>query len=137
MGKKKIVIDTNIYISALGWEGNPKRIVDKVIEGEFELILSKTQLEEIKRVLDYPKLGFTDERKKRFLQLLYEIATMVEIKEEVKGVSDDPKDDIILESANEMEIDYIITGEDHLLRLKEFKGAKIIKASEFLERFGE
>lgn len=133
MGKKKIVLDTNQYISALGWEGNQKRIVDDVIEGKFELILSKKQLEEIKKVLDYSRLGFAEEQKQRFLQLLYKIATIIETKEEIRVVLDDPDDNIILEPANEMEIDYIITGDDHLLKLKEFKDAKIIVASDFLK----
>ena len=133
MGKKKIVLDTNLYISALGWGGNPKAIIDKVIKGEFELILSGKQLEEITKVLDYPKFGFDSEQKQKFLQLLYEIVTIVEIKETLIGVSDDPDDNIILEPANEMKIDNIVTGDDDLLRIKEFKGAKIINASDFLE----
>ena len=41
MGKKRIIIDTNIYISALGWEGKPKKILDKVIAGEYELETGK------------------------------------------------------------------------------------------------
>ena len=63
MGKKRIVLDTNILISALGWSGNPRIIFDKVIEGEFELILSFKQLDELLRVLNYPKFKFTYEQK--------------------------------------------------------------------------
>ena len=92
MGKKKIVLDTNLYISALGWEGKPKEIINKVIEGKFELILSKKQLREIKRVLDYPKFDFTEGQKQRVLQLLCSIATIIETKEKIKIVLDDPDD---------------------------------------------
>src|SRR3989344_6136415 len=120
MGKKKIILDTNILISALGWGGNPKSIFNKVIDGEFELILSYKQLNELLRVLNYPKFKFTDEQKDRFLLVLLEISTLVETKHKVDIIKEDPDDNLILEPSNEMEIDYIISGNDHLLKLKEF-----------------
>ena len=46
MGKTKIVLDTNILISALGWEGKPKEVFRRVLSGEFELILAEKQMEE-------------------------------------------------------------------------------------------
>ncbi|MAE43102.1 putative toxin-antitoxin system toxin component, PIN family [Candidatus Woesearchaeota archaeon] len=132
MGEKKIILDTNILISALGWEGNPRIIFNKVIGGEFELILSYKQLDELLRVLNYPKFKFTDKQKDRFLLILSEISTLVETKSKVKVIKDDPDDNIILEPASEMKIEYIISGNDHLLKLKEFKGTKIITAKGFL-----
>ena len=104
MGKKKIILDTNIYISALGWEGNPKKIFNKVIEGKYELIISLKQFNEITRVLDYQKFGFTEEQKGRFILLLNEIATIVKTKTNVNVVKDDPSDNIILEPAAEINI---------------------------------
>ena len=133
MGKKRIVLDTNILISALGWKGNPRVIFDRVIAGEFELILSYKQLNELMRVLNYPKFKFTDEQKDRFLSILLEVATLVKTESEVNVIKEDPSDNVILEPANEMKVDYIISGNDHLLKLKEFKGAKIITAKEFLD----
>ena len=59
MGKKKIVIDTNNLISALGWEGNSRDLLIRVINKEYEFIISIKQIEELKRVLDYPKFGFS------------------------------------------------------------------------------
>jgi len=132
MGKKKIIIDTNIFISALGWGGSPKRLIDDVIEGKYELILSTRQFAEIMKVLDYPKFGFTEEQKQKLIIILYKISTIVKIKKEPK-VSDDPKDNIILAPADEMQIDYIITGDDDLLRLKVYKKAKIIKLKDFFD----
>ncbi len=133
MGKEKIIIDTNLYLSALGWEGKPKKILDKVIAGEYELIISIKQLEEITRVLDYPKLGFTEEQKERFLLLLHKIATIIKIESKLDVIIRDSKDKIILEPANEIKIDCIITGDEDLLVLKEFKGAKILKPEAFLK----
>lgn len=133
MGKKKIVLDTNILISSLGWKGNLRTIFNKVIDGEFELILSFEQLRELLRVLDYPKFKFTDKQKDRFLSILLEISTLVETKSKVDIVEEDPDDNIILEPANEMKIDYIISGDQHLLKLKKFKDTKIVTAKKFLD----
>ena len=57
---KKVVLDTNVLISALGWGGNPKMIFIKCIDGHLSLVTSKEQLDELQRVLEYPKFGFTE-----------------------------------------------------------------------------
>lgn len=133
MGKKKVILDTNILISALGWEGNERAIFNKVIEKKIELILSFKQLGELLRVMEYPKFKFSEEQKDRFLSILLESATLVTIASTVDVVKEDPDDNLILEPANEMKIDYIISGNEHLLKLREFKGAKIITAKQFLQ----
>ena len=137
MGKKKVVLDTNILISALGWEGNPRAIFKKAIDKEFELILSSKQLGELLRVLNYPKFKFTDEQKERFLSILLSMAALVKTKSEIDIIKEDPDDNIILEPANEMKISYIISGNEHLLKLKEFKDAKIVTAKKFLDIFNK
>ncbi|HLD06105.1 MAG TPA: putative toxin-antitoxin system toxin component, PIN family [Candidatus Nanoarchaeia archaeon] len=133
MVKERIVLDTNVFISALGWEGNPRIIFDRVIAGEFELILSYKQFNELVRVLDYPKFRFTDEQKNRFLSILLEVAILVKTESEVDVVKEDRSDNVILEPVQEMKIDYVISGNDHLLKLKGFRGTKIVNPQEFLE----
>ena len=64
---------------------------------------------------------------------MLEIATLVKTKSEVDVIKEDPSDNIILEPANEIRIDYIVSGNDHLLDVKEFKGAKIVTAKDFLD----
>ena len=80
-----------------------------------------------------PRFKFTEEQKDRFLSILLEVATLVKIKSEVDVIKEDPSDNVILEPANEIKIDYIVSGNDHLLNVKEFKGAKIITAIQFLD----
>ena len=131
MGKKRIVIDTNIFLSALGWGGKPEKIIDEVMHGKYELVSSIKQFEEIANVLNYPKFDFSDNQKQRFLLLITELATIIRTKKDLRIV-DDVKDNMILEIANETKIDYIVTGDDDLLRLKEFKNTKIVTVSNFL-----
>lgn len=57
MGKRKVTLDTNILISALGWKGNPNIILNKVIEGEITLFISYAQFEEFLEYLITPNLN--------------------------------------------------------------------------------
>jgi len=132
MVKKKIVLDTNILISALGWNGNPRDIFRRIIDGEFELIISQKQLEELKDVMNYPKFIFTENQKSRFISVLLASAKLVETSDKLKVIKEDPDDNTILESAVENNGDYIISGDDHLLKLKEYASVKIVTAAEFL-----
>jgi len=133
MGKKRIVLDTNILISAFGWHGKPKEIFSKVLNKEFELIISQKQIEEIKRVLNYKKFNFTSEQKIKFLEILFLEAKVVEIKNRLDVIKEDPSDNMILETAIENDVEFIISGDDHLLKLKQYENVKIVSASEFLK----
>ena len=55
MGKTKVTLDTNILISALGWNGNPNQVFRMVISGEIDFIISDEQFTELAETLDYPK----------------------------------------------------------------------------------
>ncbi len=132
MGKTKVFLDTNILISALGWKGKPRVIFEKCLHGELELVTSLNQIQELKRVLDYPKFNFAEEQKVTFISIILEIARMVEIPGEVKVIVDDPDDDAMLETAIVGNVDYLISSDPHLLKLKEFAKVKIVTASEFL-----
>lgn len=131
---KKIVLDTNVFISALGWKGNSRIIFNKIINKEYELLISNKQLLEIKRVLDYPKFKFTTQQKVRFLKILYEIARIIKTKIKIDIIKEDPSDNILLEAAIEGKTDFIITGDKHLLKLKTFKDTIIITPKEFLNK---
>ncbi len=135
MGKKKVVLDTNIFISSFGWNGKPKQIFQKCIDGELELIISPKQVEELQRVLNYPKFNFNEEEKETFLALILEIAILIEITGKVDVIKEDPDDNVILETAIIGAAEYIITGDPHLLNVKQFLNIKIVTATNFLETF--
>lgn len=133
MEKTKVLLDTNILISALGWKSKPREIFLQCIAGELKLIISAEQMDELRRVMDYPKFNFNEEQKESFISILLEVAEMVEITGKIKVIKDDPDDDIIVETAIVGGVDYIISGDPHLLNLKEFAGMKIVTAKEFLQ----
>lgn len=132
MGKAKVTLDTNILISALGWKGKPNQVLAKVLKEEIELVISDKQFDELERVLDYPKFRFTEEQKKRFKALVLSVATFVRPEEKIDVIKEDPDDNMVLECGVAAHVDYIVTGDLDLLKLKEFRGIKIRKAKEFL-----
>jgi|SRR3989344_3184249 len=132
MGKAKVILDTNILISALGWKGNPNQVFSRIVNGEVDFIISDEQFAELAEALEYPKFQFTEEQKSRFKSLILEIATFVKPIEKIDSIKNDPDDNIILEAAIAGKVDYIVTGDPDLLELKEFRGIRIVKAREFL-----
>ncbi len=134
MGQKKIVLDTNILISACGWEGKPKELFKKILNHEYELIISIEQIDELKRVLDYPRFDFTEDQKSKFLVILTLISTIIPLNQSINIIKEDPDDNIILETAIESEAEFLISGDPHLLNLKEYKTIKIMTVSDFLNQ---
>lgn len=126
---KKIVIDTNVLISAFGWRGIPQLVLNTVIEGESELLMSTEQLEEVKGVLERLHITAPEEK----VELLQKISTPVHLSKQLHVIHEDPADNIILETAVNGEARFLISGDRHLLQLREYQGIIICTPREFLE----
>ncbi len=133
MGKTKVVLDTNIIISVFGWSGKSRKIFELVLDNQIELITSPQLILELKRVSEYPKFSFSNQLKKRITNLILEISTIVTTETQSDIIKDDSSDNRFLEAALYGDTDFIITGDKHLLNLKEYKGIRILTAAEFLE----
>lgn len=129
----KIVLDTNVIISGLGWKGKPREIIKLWEKAKITFYISAEILNEYIEVLERNIIPANDY--KWFVRLLEEKKNIeiVKPKEHFDIVKEDPDDNIFLDCAIESNVKYIITGNDHLLNLKEFKGIKIITPSDFLE----
>jgi len=133
----KITLDTNVLVSATFWNGNSNTILEKVENKEIELILSKEIIEEFVRVLGYreiqDKIKDKNLEMKRTIEKIISISTIVEPTEKLNIVEEDPEDNKILECAKAGNVDFIISGDNHLLKLKGFE-VKIISPEEFLKK---
>ena len=129
----KIVLDTNVVVSAFGWTGAPNHIFQKCIEGHFELYLSLPLIDEIRRVISYPKFDFTRDEIDEFISIVIETAEIVEPKFTLNFITQDPSDNRVLECAATADCEYIITGDKHLLEIKEFEDIKILSPDEFIK----
>lgn len=128
----KVVLDTNVFISALFWKGAPYRIFRKILEGAVLNFTSPQILEEIKnRLLE--KFKLPPEKVKEFLEIIVFNSQIVYPKKKLKVVKKDPADNKILECALEAKASFIISGDKHLLEIGKYKGMKIIMPNEFLK----
>jgi uncharacterized protein len=127
----RVTADSNIYISALNFGGVPDKLLDLARAGEIQLSISGEILGEIIRVLR-DKFGWSEEALTIAKERIADFAEVVTPAQNIDAVKEDPTDNRILECAVTGASDYIVTGDQHLLKLGEFAGAKIVKASDFL-----
>jgi len=128
----RLVLDTNILISALGWGGKPKEVLESCILGKHELLMSAELMDELVSVLKRPKFDFIETEKKA--QLLKDLAIIAEIIRpaiKLNAVPEDPADNKVLECAVAGKADCIISGDEHLLSLKAYSSVKVVSADGF------
>ncbi|MBI2176679.1 putative toxin-antitoxin system toxin component, PIN family [Candidatus Woesearchaeota archaeon] len=126
-----VVFDTNIFVSAIFWQkGNPHRLFELAIDQKIKAFTSVEILGELLRVLrrDFPGQG-QEETILDYLSLILKRIKIVEAKAKLDVVKNDPDDNKILECAVACGADYIVTGDKHLLDLKEYERIKIITAA--------
>ncbi len=128
----KIVLDTNVIVSAFGWRGAPYHILRRCIRGDFRLHLSTALLDETNRVLAYPKLEFSRSQIDEFIALIVEIAAVVEPDFTLDMVAADPSDNRVLECAISAGCRYVVTGDRHLLDLGALQDIQILTLDAFL-----
>ena len=128
----KIVLDTNVLISAIVFGGKPRKILEAVIRGELTLFLSEGILDEIGAVLQRPKFGFPAEVIRTTLSELHTIGTIVTPSKRIFEIQEDPDDNRIVECAVEGSANYIVSGDTHLLNLREYQNIRIVSPDEYL-----
>ncbi len=127
-----VAADTNVIVSALLWEGNESKIIGLVEEGKIKLLTSITLLNELKKVLMYKRFGLDEKTVDDNVKYILTISEIISPKRSLRVIREDPADDKVLECALEGKARYIVSGDKHLLRLKEFRGIKVIRAKELL-----
>jgi putative PIN family toxin of toxin-antitoxin system len=130
----KVVLDTNVLISAILFGGKPRQILEKAIRGEIRLCLSEPILEELKGVLQRSKFDYAPEMIQFILTELTAIADFVNPSEIINVVLEDPEDNRILECAVEAKANYVISGDFRLLKLSKYLNIEILNAATFLEK---
>jgi putative PIN family toxin of toxin-antitoxin system len=130
----RIVLDTNVLVSALGWDGNERAVLLDAFSEGIDMLISDSIIVEFIEVTSRDK--FADiplDKIAHFLEILMETAEIVDTKTKVTKVKDDEADNRILECAVDGRADYVVTGDRHLLDLKKFKNINILSAGEYLK----
>ena len=141
MGKKpkkivRVVLDTNVLISALLFRGELSRIVGLWKKGKIVPLISKETFEELRTVLEYPKFSLSRaERESLIEHEILPFFEVVSVSKHVKGACRDPGDDKFLSCALSANADGIVTGDKDLSDLRIYQSIKIMQASNFIKMF--
>jgi uncharacterized protein len=127
---RRVVFDTNVFVSAYASGGKPAELIRAAIVGEVVLVTSPPILAELARVLA-DKLGFEADRVDQVIGQIARIAEVVRPVSRVEIVSDEP-DNRVLECAREGAADLIVSGDAHLLELGAFEGIRVLSPSQAL-----
>ena len=126
----RVVLDTNVIVSGIGWGGTPAAILDAVSDGQLVLVTSAPLLAELRRVLEYPRLAKVIQGGAQLADLVAASGVVVSPSRVLTVVRDDD-DNRVLEAAIEGAADYIVSGDTDLLDLGSFRGIPILTPAEF------
>ena len=133
----KVVLDTNVLISAIMFGGKSRKILEMGISGKIKIALSQDILKELAEVLVDKKFRAPISFVQQTIHELSEISELVIVTSKINVIKNDPDDNRILECAVSAKADYIISGDSDLLALKHFKRIKISSPGDFLLSFGQ
>ncbi len=143
----RIVLDTNVLVSAfISKRGQPARLLDILLTfPEIQLVESAPILDEFRDVLSRKKVKERFHYSARdidsFVRAVQNVSVVVNIKSNFKVVADDPKDDVVVNTAHDGRADYIVSGDRHLHGLGGFKGIKIVSPNQMMKiimmKFGD
>lgn len=135
----RLLLDTNILVSGLlTSKGAPGKLVRAWLDMRFELVTSKGQIDELRRVLTYERLQpyIQPDQARDFVENL-EVLAVVAANLPTLNASPDPDDNVILATAVAGTAEVIVSGDkSDMLALGEVAGIPIISAREAVERLG-
>ncbi|MCD6201213.1 MAG: putative toxin-antitoxin system toxin component, PIN family [Bacteroidales bacterium] len=132
MRNKKVILDTNLWISFLITK-NHTEIDDLIIKGKIKLIFSTELVEEFLTVTSHPKFKkyFNKQDIEELLEIFDTFAELINVKLEISECRD-PKNNFLLSLAAESKADYLVTGDFDLLTLKKIRKTKILTWKDFI-----
>lgn len=131
----RTVADTNVYISALNFGGTAEGVLALARAGAIQLFVSPPILKEIEGVLTR-KFRWSATRARQAVAAIQEFAELVRPREPVHLITEDEPDNRILECALAVNAEVLVTGDQHLRKLKSFRAVAIMSPAEFLETYG-
>ncbi|MEW6418024.1 MAG: putative toxin-antitoxin system toxin component, PIN family [Nitrospirota bacterium] len=131
-------MDTDVLVSGvISPKGAPRKILNLARKEVFKAVSSVSINHEVLSVLHrghiYAKYNLTEEVIDDISAFLYEGTVLTEDRYAVSIIKKDPKDNKFIACAIEGEADYIVSGDDHLLRLEHYRGIQIVDAQGFLK----
>lgn len=137
MKSKKVILDTNLWISFL--ISKKYNAIDNLLDnGDIIFIFSEESLEEFVTVARRPKISryITEDALSEVLSLFNKYGKLINVVSEI-DLCRDPKDNFLLNLAIDSNADYLVTGDSDLLILKQIKNTSIINWNDFLKKINK
>jgi putative PIN family toxin of toxin-antitoxin system len=135
VAKTRVVPDTNVLVAALLWTGNPHRLLVLAEAGDLTLVTTPAIMEELREVLARPKFTLRIRALQTSVaELMESLLSVVEVIPDFAiepVIKRDPDYDKILACAVAAQAEWLVSGDDHLLSLKRYKGIPIVTPSRF------
>jgi len=128
----RVVVDTNVLVSALISNGKSRKLVLKLLE-EHTVVLSSQMLAELADVISRDKFSATSSQVDRFISILVKKATIVSARSIPKVILEDPDDDVVLATALCGKAAYIVSGDKHLLKIACYEKTQIVSVNHFVQ----
>lgn len=145
-GRKKrkpprLVLDTNVLISALLWTGPSHQLLEAVEAGRAVLIASPSLIDELREVIVRPKfaarLAQLATTADELVESLLAVVEMIEEPDVEAVIAADPDDDRVLACARAGNARYIVSGDRHLLGLKRYRRISILTPAAALTKLSQ
>ena len=130
----KIVIDTNVVVSALFFGGKPQKLLHFAITGAFEVVVSKEIIKEYNELVERISDKYSGKKENFSINEFLSKCFLVRPSRKV-DICRDRDDNKFLECAAEAKCLYVVSGDSDLLALKRFEDIEIVTVAEFFDRF--
>lgn len=133
----RLVLDTNIVVSALIWGGVPRRLLDLGRDGQVTLFTSSVLLDELAEVLSRDKFAAllaSQEISPTFLMQRYGMLARLVTPQTIERTVRDADDDAVIATALAAQADVIVTGDNDLLVLHPYQEIQILNAADALNK---
>jgi putative PIN family toxin of toxin-antitoxin system len=135
----RVTVDTNVLVSGtLARKGFPARIIDAAIAGKIRFVVSPALIEEYLDVIQrphitkrYPEIGDRVGAVSFYLDTNAMLVTDVQVE---RVVVNDPDDDFLIACAIEGNAQFIVSGDEHLLELRQYREIVILSPRDFVEQ---
>ena len=128
----RVVVDTNVYISALNFGGVPDKVLEFARRGQIELFISTPIVEEIASVL-IRKFHWPPNRTREAIAIIRQFAQGMEPKKKLSVIRADESDNRVLECDLAAKASIIVSGDSHLRDLASFEGVRILSSRAFVD----
>lgn len=128
-----IVIDSNVWISALVFGGRPRRVFERCVQEGVQIVLSAELMTETRRILGEKFVEFLQDYED-LLVVLQNNIVVIKLGERTITASRDPDDNLVLETAVAGAAHFVVSGDNDLLVLRDFESIRIITPAQFMEQ---